>query len=107
MARSSAGIALKAVGEKFVAIGSRKNLLTANSFPRWSYSQSDALITSVADPSIRLLNNSISSYKGESAESETFHDGLAADLQQLLAPRTPPPLYLRWQLGRRVELGVS
>jgi len=50
VARSSAGIALKAVGEKFVAIGSRKNLLTANSFPRWSYSQSDALTTSGRGP---------------------------------------------------------
>jgi hypothetical protein len=51
------------VGEKFVAIGSRKNLLAANSFRRWSYSQSDALTTSGRGPSIRLLNNSISSYK--------------------------------------------
>ena len=40
---------------------------TANSFPRWSYSQSDALTTSGLGPSIRLLNNSISSYKGEVA----------------------------------------
>src|SRR5215510_12738148 len=44
------GYRSKAVGELFVAIGSRKNLIHGRLICRWSYSQSDALIISVAAP---------------------------------------------------------
>ena len=74
-------VSLKAVGTGFVAIGSRKNLIHGKLICRWSYSQSDALITSVAAPDIRLLNNSISSYKGKSSGAGAQPESAAADEQ--------------------------